>query len=202
MRSLTRRGAGETIPLVSGVAFVVIWAAGMALMMLPSAVPLLRLDYATERSGFRTAALAAGYATTWLTIAGAVAVVDVLIGMPLMDSHERAVVVVALVVAAAYQVSPLQSRCLAQCRGPLSRIFHGWRAGIGGAFRMGVDNGVWCVGCCIGLVVALLGLGAMSVLWMALFFVAVTLQKTAPFGTSLNRALVPALAAGALIWAL
>lgn len=187
---------------MSGVAFVVIWAAGMALMMLPSAVPLLRLDYATERSGFRTAALAAGYATTWLTIAGAVAVVDVLIGMPLMDSHERAVVVVALVVAAAYQVSPLQSRCLAQCRGPLSRIFHGWREGIGGAFRMGVDNGVWCVGCCIGLVVALLVLGAMSVLWMAVFFVAVTLQKTAPFGTSLSRALVPTLAAGALIWAL
>ena len=171
-------------------------------MMLPSAVPLLRLDYATERSGFRTAALGAGYATAWLAIAGAVAVLDVLIGMPLMDSHEQAVVVVALVVAAAYQASPLQRRCLARCRGPLSRIFHGWREGIGGAFRMGVDNGVWCVGCCIGLVVALLVLGAMSVLWMALFFVAVTLQKTSPFGTSLNRALVPALAAGALIWAL
>lgn len=181
---------------------MVVWAAGMALMMLPSAVPFLRLDYATERSGFRTAALAAGYATTWLTIAGAVAVVDVLIGMPLMDSHERAVVVVALVVAATYQVSPLQSRCLTRCRGPLSRIVHGWREGIGGAFRIGVDNGVWCVGCCIGLVVALLVLGAMSVPWMALFFVAVILQKTAPFGTSLSRTLVPALATGALIWAL
>ena len=43
------------LKIVSGVAFVVICAAGMALMMLPSAVPLLRLDYETERSGFRTA---------------------------------------------------------------------------------------------------------------------------------------------------
>jgi predicted metal-binding membrane protein len=119
-----------------------------------------------------------------------------------MDSHEQAVVVIALVVAAAYQAAPVQRRCLARCRSPLSRIFHGWREGIGGAFRMGVDNGVWCVGCCIGLVVALLVLGAMSVLWMALFFVAVTLEKAAPFGMSLSRALVPALAAGALIWAL
>jgi predicted metal-binding membrane protein len=187
---------------VDGLAFVVIWTAGMALMMLPSAVPLLRLGYMTERSSLRAAALAAGYLATWATIAAAVAVLHVWIGMPLMDSHEQAVVVIALVVAAAYQAAPVQRRCLARCRGPLSQIFHGWREGIGGAFRMGIHNGVWCVGCCIGLVGALLVLGAMSVLWMALFFVAVTVEKTAPFGTSLSRALVPALAAGALMWAL
>lgn len=170
--------------------------------MLPSAVPLLRLDFATERSGVRTAALGAGYVTTWLAIAGAVAVFDVLVGMPLMDSHEQVVVVAALAVAAVYQASPLKRRCLTHCRSPLSRIFHGWRDGIAGAFRMGVENGLWCAGCCIGLVVALLVLGAMSVFWMALFFVAVTLEKTAPFGPALGRTLVPALAVGAVVWAL
>ena len=118
------------------VAFVFTWTAGMALMMLPSAVPLLRLDYVTERSGVRTTALGAGYVTTWLGIAAAVAALDVLIGMPLMDSHEQVVVVAALAVAAAYQASPLKRRCLARCRSPLSRIFHGWRDGISGAFRM------------------------------------------------------------------
>ena len=187
---------------VSGLAFVAVWTAGMALMMLPSSVPLLRLDYATAHSGMRTAVLGAGYLTTWVAIAAAVAVVDVLVGMPLLDSHEQVVVVAALLVAAAYQASPLKRRCLARCRSPLSRIFHGWREGIGGAFRMGVENGLWCVGCCIGLVVALLVLGAMSVFWMALFFVAVTLEKTAPFGSSLSRVLVVALAAGAVLWAL
>jgi len=171
-------------------------------MMLPGAVSLLRLEYATERSGLRTAALGAGYLATWATIAAAVAVLHLRIGMPLMDSHEQVVVVVALVIAAAYQASPLRRRCLARCRGPLTRIFHGWRESIGGAFRMGVDNGVCCVGCCIGLVLALIVLGAMSLLWMALLFVAVTLEKTAPFGTSLGRVLVPALAVEALIWAL
>ena len=184
------------------VAFVFTWTAGMALMMLPSAVPLLRLDYVTERSGVRTTALGAGYVTTWLGIAAAVAALDVLIGMPLMDSHEQVVVVAALAVAAAYQASPLKRRCLARCRSPLSRIFHGWRDGISGAFRMGVENGLWCVGCCIGLVVALLVLGAMSVFWMALFFAAVTLEKTAPFGSGLSRVLVAVLAVGAVAWAL
>jgi predicted metal-binding membrane protein len=187
---------------VSEVAFVLTWTGGMALMMLPSAAPLLRLDYATERSGVRTTVLGAGYLTTWLAMASAVAVLDVLIGMPLMDSHEQVVVVAALAVAAVYQASPLKRRCLARCRSPLSRIFHGWRDGVGGAFRMGAENGLWCVGCCIGLVVALLVLGAMSVFWMALFFVAVTLEKTAPFGPALSRALVAALAVGAVVWAL
>jgi predicted metal-binding membrane protein len=187
---------------VEGVAFVVVWTVGMALMMLPSAVPLLRLDYLAEHSSLRTAVLGAGYLVTWATIAAMVALLHLWVGMPLMDTHEQAVVVIALVIAATYQAAPLQRRCLARCRGPLSQILHGWREGIGGAFRMGVDNGIWCIGCCIGLVIALLVLGAMSLLWMALFFVAVTLEKTAPFGTSLSRALVPALAVGALIWAL
>ena len=199
---MTRSGIGETIPTVSGAAFVVVWTVGMALMMLPSAAPLLRLDYATAGSGVRTVALGAGYATAWVTIAAVVAALDVLIGMPLMDSHEQVVVVGALAVAAAYQATPLKRRCLARCRSPLSRIFHGWRDGVGGAFRMGVENGIWCVGCCVGLVIALLVLGAMSVLWMAIFFAAVTLEKTAPFGPSLSRVLVAALAVGAVLWAL
>lgn len=187
---------------MSELGFVAVWTAGMALMMLPSAIPLLRLDYATARSRRRTIALGAGYLSTWAAIAAGLAVLYVLIGMPIMDACEELVIVAALLVAAAYQAAPLKRRCLARCRSPLSRIFHGWRDGVGGAFRMGVENGVSCVGCCIGLVVALLALGAMSVLWMALFFVAVTAEKTAPFGPSLSRLLVAMLAGGAVVWAL
>ena len=174
----------------------------MSLMMLPSAVPLLRLDYVTARSGLRTGALGAGYLATWAGIAAAIAGLDLAIGMPLLDAHEQVVVIVALVVAAIYQASPLKRRCLARCRSPLARILHGWRDGIGGAFRMGVENALWCVGCCIGLVVALLVLGAMSVLWMTIFFAAVTLEKTAPFGPPFSRVLVVALTVGAGLWAL
>lgn len=187
---------------MSGLAFVFVWTAGMVLMMLPSALPLLRLDFATARSGPRAVALGAGYLSTWGMVAAAVALLDILVGMPLMDSHEQVVVVAALGVAAVYQASPLKRRCLTRCRSPLSRILHGWRDGVGGAFRMGVENGLWCVGCCLGLVAALLVLGAMSLLWMALFFAVVTAEKTAPFGASLSRVLVLALAVGAVVWAI
>lgn len=186
---------------VSGLAFVVVWTAGMAVMMLPSASPLLRLDFATAGSRTRTVALGAGYLSTWVTVAAAVALLDVWIGMPVLDAHQHVAVAVALGLAAAYQASPLKRRCLKRCRSPLSRVLHGWRDGIGGAFRMGVENGLWCVGCCVGLVVALLVLGAMSIAWMALFFAVVTVEKTAPFGPALSRSLVVVLAIGAVAWA-
>jgi len=169
-------------------------------MMLPSAVPLLRLDFATSRSRARTVAIGTGYLLTWSAIAAAIAVLDLVVGMPVLDAHKNVTVVAALGLAAAYQASPLKRRCLARCRSPLSRILHGWREGIGGAFRMGVENGLWCVGCCIGLAAALLVLGAMSIAWMALFFAVVTAEKTAPFGPALSRLLVPALVLGALVW--
>ena len=80
--------------------------------------------------------------------------------------HDRALTAGILAVAAVYQLTPLKHRCLRVCRAPLARILHGWRDGATGAFRMGVVNGLWCVGCCLGLTLALLALGMMSIGWM------------------------------------
>ena len=63
---------------------------------------------------------------------------------------------IALALAAAYQITPLKKRCLAVCRAPFARIVHRWRDGLGGAFRTGVENGLWCAGCCVGLMVLVL----------------------------------------------
>ena len=38
----------------------------------------------------------------------------------------------------------------------------GWRNGRGGAVRMGVEHGAYCVGCCWGLMLVLFALGVMS----------------------------------------
>ncbi len=58
-------------------------------------------------------------------------------------------------------------------------MLHGWRDGHFGAFRMGVENGVWCAGCCVGLMVALLAIGTMSFVWMAVFGAYIVVEKTA-----------------------
>lgn len=128
----------------------------MAAMMLPSELPLLRLDHATSRSVIRTTVLGAGYVVVWLAV-----------GFAAMKLPWQIPLWSALGAAALYQLTPLKRRCLTVCRAPLARVVHGWRDGYAGAFRMGVENGVWCLGCCIGFTAVLVALGMTSVVWMA-----------------------------------
>jgi predicted metal-binding membrane protein len=172
----------------------------MAAMMLPSELPLFRLDYATARSGSRTAVLAAGYLAVWLAVAAPVWAADTLLGGRVIGTHGRTATAVVLGAAALYQLTPLKRRCLAVCRAPLARVLYGWRDNLGGAFRMGVENGLWCLGCCAGLTVALLALGMMSVTWMIVIGVAIFVEKTTPVGVFASRAGAAALAGGAVAW--
>jgi predicted metal-binding membrane protein len=174
----------------------------MAAMMLPSELPLLRLDYATARSRVRLAALGLGYLGVWLALAGPVWVADRLTGGRVLGMHDRALTAGILAAAAVYQLTPLKHRCLRVCRAPLARILHGWHDGATGAFRMGVVNGLWCVGCCVGLTLALLALGMMSIGWMIAVSAAIVLEKTTRAGVAASRVTAVALAVGAVAWAI
>jgi predicted metal-binding membrane protein len=142
-----------------------VWSAAMAATMLPSELPLLRLDHATPHSAVRTVVLP----VTWV-----------------------------LAAAAVYQLTPLKRRCLAVCRSPLARVPHGWRDGLGGAFRMGVGNGLRCLGCCVGLTAALVALGMTNIWWMLAVGAAILVEKTTRVGVTASRAAALALAIGAL----
>ena len=182
--------------------FLVAWTAMTAAMMLPSAWPLLRLDFATERSWLRTGVLAGGYVSVWLAVGVALLAADRVAAGRVLAAHDRAVTAGLLAAAAAYQLLPLKRACLARCRAPLGRMLFGWRDGLGGAARMGVENGLWCGGCCVGLMAALLALGMMSVFWMAVIGAVVVLEKTWRFGVHASYAATAALAVGAVAWAI
>jgi len=180
------------------VVFLLTWSLAMAAMMLPSELPLFRLDYATVRSPVRTAVLGAGYLAVWVVLGGVVLLADRAADGRLLGPHRGVTVALVLLAAAAYQLTPVKLRCLNVCRAPLARMFHGWRDGFGGAFRMGVENGVWCLGCCAGLMVALLVLGMMSVGWMVAVALAIFLEKATRVGIAASRVAAIALALGAV----
>jgi len=182
--------------------FLAVWAAMSVAMMLPSALPLLRLDFATERSRLRTGVLASGYLSVWIAAGEAQLAVDRLADGGLLVTHGRATTAALLAAAALYQLLPLKSACLARCRAPLARILFGWRDGLAGAAQMGVENGLWCAGCCVGLMAALLAVGMMSVAWMAVFGAVILVEKTSRHGVGASRLAAGALAAGAVVWAL
>ena len=92
-----------------------------------------------------------------------------------------------LLVAGVYQVTPLKRVCLQKCQSPLSFLMHHWRAGIGGAFRMGIDHGTYCVGCCWALMLLLFVGGVMNLAVIAALTAFVVFEKIGPFGVHGSR---------------
>jgi predicted metal-binding membrane protein len=97
-------------------------------------------------------------------------------------------------VSGLYQLTPLKSACLRHCRSPLHVLLR-WRPGRLGALWMGIEHGAICVGCCIGLMLALFALGVMSLVWMGVVAVAILIEKALPGGEAFARLLAVVLIA-------
>jgi predicted metal-binding membrane protein len=169
--------------------FLGVWVVMMAAMMFPSVAPTVSL-YARmtrRRSPAPSLLFAAGYLLTWTTVGllayGIVDLGRALAGDQLAwDNLGRWVAGGTLVVAAAYELTPLKDVCLTKCRSPLGFLLGSWRGGLTGALNMGARHGAWCVGCCWALMASLFALGVMSLLWMAFVAALIALEKTLPWG--------------------
>ncbi|MBR1279047.1 DUF2182 domain-containing protein [Bradyrhizobium sp. AUGA SZCCT0283] len=87
----------------------------------------------------------------------------------------------------AFEFTPLKERCLVHCRSPLEWIPRHRRPGQLGAFRMGVEHGAYCVGCCWALMLLLFVGGVMNLIWVAFLATIVLVQKVLPGGVTLAR---------------
>jgi predicted metal-binding membrane protein len=74
-----------------------------------------------------------------------------------------------LVMAGAYQFTPLKRICIGYCESPMSFFMRRWRDGASGAVNMGVYHGMYCLGCCWAYFLLMVALGWMNLLWMGLF---------------------------------
>jgi predicted metal-binding membrane protein len=92
-----------------------------------------------------------------------------------------------LLLAGAYQFTPLKRVCLAHCRSPLGFLTTYWRSGRWGAFTMGVRHGAHCLGCCWPLMLLLFVSGVMNILWVAALAVFVLGEKLLPRGEWIGR---------------
>jgi predicted metal-binding membrane protein len=74
-----------------------------------------------------------------------------------------------LLIAGAYQFTPLKRKCIGYCESPMSFFMRRWRDGTSGAVNMGVYHGIYCLGCCWAYFLLMVALGWMNLLWMGLF---------------------------------
>jgi predicted metal-binding membrane protein len=88
---------------------------------------------------------------------------------------------VLLIVAGVYQLTPIKLTCLRTCRSPFGFLMSRWRPGLAGAFRMGLEHGVFCVGCCWALMLLLFVGGVMNLFVIAALTAFVAFEKLTPF---------------------
>jgi predicted metal-binding membrane protein len=156
-------------------------------MMLPSAAPMI-LTYAeiaetAARKGERIVsplAIAAGYASVWLVFSLLAAAVQiVVVRAALIDAglSGRPAAGLVLIGAGAYQFSALKHACLMRCQNPFSFFFVNWATTPRGVFRLGVRQGLYCLGCCWAMMLVMLAVGAMNVAWMMGLAIVMTIEK-------------------------
>ena len=189
------------------------WIVMMIGMMLPSAAPLVLLYARVVRQRSRGApavrrayALAGGYLAAWTAFSLAATALQLvlyrlLLLTPMMEMASTSAVAGVLLLAGAYQWSPLKWTCLQSCRAPLSFVMQHWKPGAAGAFRIGLVHGAYCVGCCWALMLLLFAAGVMNLVAIAGLTILVLLEKLAPLGGVTSRAAGAALI-GLGVWLL
>lgn len=183
------------------------WWLMMIAMMTPSTAPTLLLFAALKRQGpesARAGALVAvflmGYLLCWAGFSVvATALQWALQGAKLFEPgmmivSSRALSGVTLLAAGAYQFSRLKRACLNSCQSPAQ--FLSTHRGIGyvGALSVGVRHGLFCLGCCWGLMALLFVGGIMNLYWILGLALLVAAEKLLP-----RKALVSHLAGAGLL---
>ena len=183
--------------------FLGTWTVMMAAMMLPSATPMILLHRLGADGRLRTqlwsAAFVAGYLVVWASV-GIVVWGSAMAASAIVTQEERAVAVAAiLLIAGVYQFTPLKSTCLRACRTPADFLLTHWHRGISGQLRLGVEHGLYCLGCCWALMALFVGVGAMSLVWAAGIALVVLVEKLRPEGVAFGRIAGASLIAAAVI---
>jgi predicted metal-binding membrane protein len=192
--------------------FLGVWAAMMVAIMFPTAAPMiLAFTQVQERRRQRGSAVVptwiftGTYLALWvafgvLAYAAAVGAQELAEqSMWFMDNMAR-IGGGVLIAAGIYQLTPLKSVCLSKCRSPFAFVLGSWREGQGGAVRMGLEHGLYCIGCCWLFFLIVFPLGMMNIAVLAAITALIFAEKLLPYGRQVGIAAGAALIAyGALV---
>lgn len=168
---------------------LLMWCAMALAMMLPTAAPMIvtyaELADTAARKGERAVSplvLAAGYTVVWLAFAfAATALQWALTSVALLDPAMATTSVlfsgVVFLGAGLYQFSNLKHACVTQCQRPFPFFFANWTTTSAGVWKLGLRQGMFCLGCCWAMMLVMFAVGAMNIVWMAALGVVMTLEK-------------------------
>jgi predicted metal-binding membrane protein len=165
------------------------WCAMVLAMMLPTAAPMV-MTYAdlTETAAAKgeptasPAVLTAGYIAVWLGAAAMLtALQGALLRLDMLDvrigSANPFIAGALFLTAGAYQFSSTKRACLTHCQHPFRFFFANWTSSPREVFRIGLREGLYCLGCCWAMMLLMFAVGVMNVVWMAILGIVMAIEK-------------------------
>jgi predicted metal-binding membrane protein len=168
------------------------WMVMMIAMMTPSVAPLIlifamvnRQKKAQQNPYVSSSYFLTGYLAAWTAFSLLATILQWALQQiswlnPMMIITNKILGSVILITAGIFQFTSLKQQCLHYCQTPIDFIHQKWKDGRSGAFKMGLQNGVFCLGCCWLLMVLLFVSGIMNLLWIALISFFVLIEKILP----------------------
>lgn len=199
-------------PWLFALVFIVGWTLMTIAMMLPTSFPLMVLFHRMVR-GRSTAPwllvlVVLGYLASWLLCGFFLQAMNwsLQAGLARFAWPGSAAWIggaVILTIAGWYQFSSLKYACLEKCRSPLSFVTSRWRGGneSAQALRIGLEHGLFCVGCCWSLMLLMFLVGTGSLAWMFFLGAVMALEKNSSWGRRLSApiGILLFIAAGAVL---
>jgi predicted metal-binding membrane protein len=180
--------------------YALAWLLMIAAMMLPTTLPLLgifsRMTASRPDAGALLARVVLGYAVAWLGFGLLAHGLDSALHLAAAKADwlvARGSLVGGLILlfAGAFQFSALKYRCLERCRTPFAFVNARWRGRRPSreAFRVGLDHGLFCVGCCWALMLVMFVVGMGNLGWMLIMAAAMAAEKNLSWGRRLRTPL-------------
>ena len=175
--------------VVDFILLFLMWFVMMIAMMTPSVAPLILIYLMVNRRKkqkqnpfVQTGYLLFGYFFVWAGFSFLATLLQwflqkISLLNPEMVTTNKILGGIILIASGIFQFTSLKHKCLNYCLNPIDFIHLNWREGRKGAFRMGIENGVYCLGCCWVLMILLFLAGIMNLLWIALIALFILIEK-------------------------
>jgi predicted metal-binding membrane protein len=191
--------------LMTLILFLATWQVMTGAMMLPSSLPLVRLFTTASRNQEQSRTVLTvflgAYFVVWTGFAFAALAFDAGVHGAVsqwtwLADRPHMIAGTVLVLAGAFQFSPLKERCLDACRSPMGFLYQHYRRGPKAAWNLGIRHGLFCLGCCWALMLVMFAVGIGSIAGMAGLTGVMTIEKAFPWG----RRLVPIVGVALIVW--
>ena len=180
--------------------YLVGWLLMTVAMMLPTTLPLLevfrRLTTRRRDQSRLIGLVITGYLAVWAGFGVAAHLADWVLHELVehsawLEANAWLIGAATLLLAGGFQFSRLKYRCLDKCRTPLTFVTEYWRGrhDFRNALLLGINHGLFCVGCCWALMLLMFGVGVGNVGWMLILGVAMAVEKNMPWGRRLSAPL-------------